>query len=161
MNEASVSIEIQEASPQDLPEVYALIKELALFENEPNEPTVSLATFIENGTATPPAYHVLTAKSNDILIGIALYYLGYSTWKGRMLYLDDLVVKEAYRGKGIGKKLIHALIQKGKELNVNQIRWQVLDWNKDAIAFYEKIPVNFDAQWINCKLEKDFLDKYK
>lgn len=160
MNSAISNITISPAVPADLPGVYGLIKDLAIFENEPNEPSISLEQFIQDGTGESPAYQVFVAKDGDTIAGIALYYFGYSTWKGNMLYLDDLVVLDSYRGKGLGRKLIDAVIKKGKAEGVNQIRWQVLDWNTDAIAFYNKIPANLDASWINCKLEKDFLDQY-
>lgn len=153
-------ISISPAIPEDLPGVYGLIKDLAIFENEPKEPSISLEQFIQDGTGESPAYEVFVAKDGSLIIGIALYYFGYSTWKGNMLYLDDLVVLESYRGKGLGRKLIDAIIRKGQSAGVNQIRWQVLDWNKDAIAFYNSLPANLDASWINCKLEKDFLDQY-
>jgi ribosomal protein S18 acetylase RimI-like enzyme len=151
------NIEIRKAEPNDLVQVYELIKELAAFENEPNEPTNSLKKFIEEGTAKHPRFQVLVAETDNSIVGIALFYYGYSSWKGSMLYLDDLVVKEAYRKQGIGKKLLDELISIAKEERINQMRWHVLDWNEKAINFYKKYPVTFDKTWITVKIEKENL----
>jgi len=152
-----VSVNIRAAHPQDLPQVYDLIKELALYENEPNEPTVSLEVFVRDGSGNQPKYRVIVAEEEHEIIGITLYYLGYSTWKGSMMYLDDLVVRSAHRNKGIGQLLFQELIEKSKEHQVNQLRWHVLDWNKPAISFYNKLNASLEAEWITCKLEKDKL----
>ena len=152
-----MSVNIRAAHPQDLPQVYDLIKELALYENEPNEPTVSLEVFVRDGSGNQPKYRVIVAEEEHEIIGIALYYLGYSTWKGSMMYLDDLVVRSAHRNKGIGQLLFQELIKKAKEHQVNQLRWHVLDWNKPAISFYNKLNASLEAEWITCKLEKDKL----
>jgi GNAT superfamily N-acetyltransferase len=147
------NIVIRKAETADLVQVYGLIKELAVFENEPNEPTNPLKKFVEEGTCKNPRYHVIVADENGTIVGIALYYYGYSTWKGSMIYLDDLVVKETHRKHGIGKRLMDELISIAKEEKIKQVRWQVLDWNENAINFYKKYPVTFDATWITVKLE--------
>lgn len=147
------NIIIRKAETADLVQVYGLIKELALFENEPNEPTNPLKKFIEEGSCKNPRFQVIVAEENQVIVGIALYYYGYSTWKGSMIYLDDLVVKESYRKCGIGKQLMDELISIAKEEKIKQIRWQVLDWNENAIKFYKKYPVTFDATWITVKME--------
>lgn len=152
-----VSAHIRIATKQDLPNVYGLIKELAEYENATHEPTVSLEEFIEDGTGVHPRYRVIIAEKDNDILGIALYYLGYSTWKGNMMYLDDLVVKEAHRRSGIGKILFQALIAAAREHGVNQLRWHVLNWNEPAIAFYRQIDASLDNEWITCKLEKDKL----
>jgi len=151
------AIVIRKAEPNDLVQVYDLIKELAVFENAPDEPTNPLKKFVEEGTCKQPRFHVILAEEAGKVVGIALYYYGYSTWKGSMLYLDDLVVKEAYRKKGIGKQLLDELISVAKEEKINQVRWHVLDWNENAINFYKKYPVTFDNTWITVKLEKENL----
>ena len=147
------NIVIRKAETADLVQVYGLIKELAIFENEPNEPTNPLKKFVEEGTCKNPRYHVIVADENGTIVGIALYYYGYSTWKGSMIYLDDLVVKETHRKHGIGKRLMDELISIAKDEKIKQVRWQVLDWNENAINFYKKYPVTFDATWITVKLE--------
>lgn len=151
------SITIRKAEPADLIQVYGLVKELALYENAPDEPSNPLRKFIEEGTCKQPRFHVIVAESEGQIIGMALYYYGYSTWKGSMIYLDDLVVKEAYRRYGIGKKLMDELIAIAKEEKVSQVRWHVLDWNEPAINFYKKYPVTFDPSWITVKIEKESL----
>lgn len=148
---------IRKAEPSDLIQVYELIKELAAFEKEPDEPSNPLKKFIEEGTCKQPRFHVILAEGDGKVAGIALYYYGYSTWKGSMIYLDDLVVKESYRKKGIGKKLMDELIAIAREEKINQLRWHVLDWNENAINFYKKYPVTFDNTWITVKIEKEHL----
>lgn len=152
-----MSVVIRIATNKDLPNVYGMIKELAIYENAPNEPTVSLEEFIEDGKGVNPRYKVIIAELENEIVGIALYYLGYSTWKGNMMYLDDLVVKEAYRKTGIGHLLFQALIAAAREHGVNQLRWHVLNWNESAIKFYQKLDASLDEEWITCKLEKDKL----
>ncbi len=157
MEKTESQLYIKFATKQDLPEVYGLIKELAEYENAPHEPTVSLEQFIEDGSGIKPSYSVIIAVKNKEILGIALYYLGYSTWKGNMMYLDDLVVKKEYRKSGIGKLLFQALVAAAREHEVNQLRWHVLSWNEPAIEFYKKIDASLDSEWITCKLEKDKL----
>jgi ribosomal protein S18 acetylase RimI-like enzyme len=147
------NIIIRKAETADLIQVYGLIKELAVFENEPNEPTNPIKKFIEEGSCKNPRFQVIVAEEKQVVVGIALYYYGYSTWKGSMIYLDDLVVKESHRKSGIGKQLMDELISIAKEEKIKQLRWQVLDWNENAINFYKKYPVTFDATWITVKME--------
>ncbi|MBK9328556.1 MAG: GNAT family N-acetyltransferase [Sphingobacteriales bacterium] len=151
------NITIRKAEPNDLIQVYGLIRELAAFEKEPDEPSNPLKKFIEEGTCKQPRFQVILADDNGKVAGIALYYYGYSTWKGSMIYLDDLVVKESYRKKGIGRKLMDELIAIAREEKINQLRWHVLDWNENAINFYKKYPVTFDNTWITVKIEKENL----
>jgi GNAT superfamily N-acetyltransferase len=93
------------------------------------------------------------AENNQGIIGISIYYYRYSTWKGKRMYLEDIVVKEALRGQGAGKLLFEATIAKGKEENCTGMMWQVIDWNKAAIGFYEKYGAKFDEEWVNCHLD--------
>lgn len=153
----SKEIIIRKAEPSDLIQVYELIRELAIFEKEPDQPSNPIKKFIAEGTCKNPRYQVILAEEDGVVVGIALYYFGYSTWKGPLIYLDDLVVKEAYRKRGIGKMLMDEMIQICKEEKVAQLRWQVLDWNENAINFYKKYPVIFDPQWITIKIEKENL----
>jgi ribosomal protein S18 acetylase RimI-like enzyme len=150
-----LDIHIRKAEPADLVQVYELIKELAVYEKAPDQPSNPLKKFIEEGTCKHPYYYVIVAESGNEVIGIALYYYGYSTWKGPLIYLDDLVVSENYRKHGIGKMLMDEILSIAKEEKVCQVRWQVLDWNEPAINFYKKYPVVFDKEWLTVKIEKD------
>lgn len=149
-------IQILPANEDDLSSVYALIKELAEFEKEPNEPSVSLNQFIEDSKTLFKAIVAKTAEQK--IVGMALYYFGYSTWKGKMLYLDDLVVLESYRKQKIGKRLLDEIFKIAENESANQIRWQVLDWNTDAIEIYKKYQVDFYDNWITCKAEKNIIE---
>lgn len=131
-----------------------LIKELAVYEKAPDEVTVSLSHFEESGFGNKPVWWAFVAEEQDTIIGFALYYIRYSTWKGQRMYLEDLVVTEKARGKGVGKLLLDALIAEAKEKNLNGIVWQVLEWNEPAIHFYKKYyNANMDGEWINCSIE--------
>ena len=147
-----MSILIRSAIKQDCKRLLELIQELADFEKAPDEVTVSLTHFEESGFGPNPVWWALVAEDNGVVIGFALYYIRYSTWKGQRMYLEDLLVTEQARGKGIGKLLFDALIQEAKDKNLNGIVWQVLDWNEPAINFYKKLNTQFDAEWINCSI---------
>lgn len=153
-----MNINIRKATSEDLSAIYGLIKELALFEKEPNEPTVSLEQFSKD---FGQLFQCLVAEKEQEVVGIALYFFGYSTWKGKLLYLDDLVVKEKYRQNKIGSQLFNHLMQIAKAENAGQVRWQVLDWNEPAIKMYKKINADFYTDWWTCKLEKDKIENYK
>ena len=116
----------------------------------------------EDGFGKHSIYKVFIAEdatSNEV-IGMALYYTAYSTWKGKMLFLDDLVVTEKYRRYGIGRKLINEFLSEAKLLAVNQVRWQVLNWNTPAIEFYKSLGAELDPEWITCKMSKEEIEKY-
>jgi ribosomal protein S18 acetylase RimI-like enzyme len=135
-----------------------LVRELALYEKAPNEVTVELNHFIESGFGPNPVWWAYVAEmtnedNSKQIVGFALYYIRYSTWKGQRMYLEDIIVTENMRGNGIGKKLFDQLILVCKELQFKGITWQVLDWNEPAINFYKKFEgVKFDAEWVNCSL---------
>lgn len=150
-------ITVRKAEPKDFEVIYSLIHELAVFEQAPDEPSNPLKRFIEEGTCKNPRFHIIVAEQNNDIAGMALYYFGYSSWKGSMLYLDDLIVHENYRRQGIGKLLMDELIKIAKEDKINQLRWHVLDWNESAINFYKNYPGSFDKTWITVKIEKDDL----
>ena len=152
-----MSINIRKAETKDLPSIYALVKELALYEQAPHEPSITVEEFVQDGSGDTPRFQAILAEKNGQTIGGAVYYHGYSTWKGKIIYLDDIVVNESYRKQGIGTLLFKKLLQITQELQVNQLRWHVLDWNHPAIKFYKKINASLDEHWITCKIEKDGL----
>lgn len=151
-------------TPADYAAAFALVNELAAYENAPHEVTLNLATFIADGQAQPPHYQLRLAEiqHTDLaqaptIAGIALFYTMYSTWKGKIVYLDDIVVQQNYRRYGIGQHLMDAVIQYAVQQNAAQLRWHVLDWNTPAIRFYEKMQVRLEPEWITCKMDKDLL----
>ncbi len=138
---------------KDLGAVLELIKELALFEKAPDKVTNTLEQMKEE----KDLFKFLVAEKPDgEIIGFALFYFVYYTWVGKSLYLDDLYVKEKYRGHKIGSALLDQVIDYGKQNHCKRIRWQVLDWNRPAIEFYKKLGANLDNEWINCDLEYNF-----
>ena len=146
-------IQIRKAVKEDCSRLLELVKELAVYEKAPNEVTVTLEHFIESGFGETPVWWAFVAEENGIILGFALYYIRYSTWKGQAMYLEDILVTESARGKGIGKLLFERLIEEAKEKGFNRIIWQVLDWNEPAINFYKKYNVKFDAEWVNCSMD--------
>ena len=143
---------VRKGIKKDIPAVLGLIKELALFEKAPQEVTNTEADMERDGFGENPVFRMLVAESENLVIGIAIYFIKYSTWKGKGVYLDDIVVGEAFRGQGVGVKLFDAVIEDCKLIGAKQLHWQVLDWNETAINFYKKYDACFDDEWINCKL---------
>ena len=144
-----MNIIIRRAKKEDCTRLLELIQELADYEKAPNEVTVSLAHFEESGFGDKPVWWGFVAEENGIIHGFALYYIRYSTWKGQALYLEDIVVTEKMRGKGIGKLLFDRLIQEAQEKNFKKMCWQVLEWNEPAINFYRKYNATLDPEWVN------------
>ena len=126
---------------------------MAVYERAPEEVTVSLSHFKESGFGEHPVWWAFVAEIDDIVVAFALYYIRYSTWKGQCMYLEDILVTENLRGKGIGSMLFEKLIDEAHEKQLNSIVWQALEWNEPAFRFYKKYPVTFDAEWVNCKFD--------
>ena len=131
-----------------------LIRELAIYEKAPDEVTVDPLHFEESGFGLNPVWWAFVVENQEKkVVAFALYYIRYSTWKGQVMYLEDILVTEALRGKGIGKMLIERLIQEAKEKGFRRMTWQVLDWNEPAINFYKKFSAKFDPEWVNVTIE--------
>lgn len=126
--------------------------ELAIYENGEDEVTNTVQQMEEDGFGEDPIYGFIVAEEDSEIIGASIYYYRYSTWKGKRMYLEDLIVTESKRGVGAGKLLFEETIQIGKETNCTGMMWQVLDWNEPAINFYKKYNSNLDGEWINCNL---------
>ncbi|HMS52861.1 MAG: GNAT family N-acetyltransferase [Sphingobacteriales bacterium] len=148
------------ATKADAATAFDLINELAEYEKAPHEVKLSLPQFIEDGFGANPIYKLHVAEAFDTdqqqptpkIVGIALYYIAYSTWKGKIVYLDDLIVTQTHRKTGIGNLLINEVFKFALSINAQQVRWHVLEWNEPAINFYKKLGVHLDPEWITCKV---------
>nr|WP_315216354.1 GNAT family N-acetyltransferase [uncultured Flavobacterium sp.] len=138
---------IRKGTSQDMKAVLGLIQELAEFEKEPDAVLITVDDLIRDGFESNPLFHVFVAEVEAEIVGIALYYYRYSTWKGKTIHLEDLVVKDKMRGTGVGYALYSEIIKQGKKDNVRRIEWNVLDWNTPAIAFYEKSGAKVLDEW--------------
>jgi GNAT superfamily N-acetyltransferase len=148
-----MEIKIRKAVKEDCTRIIELVKELAIYEKAPNEVTVSYEHFEKSGFGSRPVWWAYVAEVDGIIQGFALYYIRFSTWKGQRMYLEDLIVTEEMRGKGLGKLLLEKLITEAKKKKLNGIQWQVLEWNEPAINFYKKYEARFDPEWINCAID--------
>ncbi len=148
-----MDITIRPAVKDDCKRMMELIQELAIYERAPEEVTVTFEHFVESGFGANPVWYAYVAEMDGKVEGFALYYIRYSTWKGQRLYLEDLLVTEKLRGRGIGKLLFDRLLEICKEKKYSGMVWQVLDWNEPAINFYKKYDgVKIDAGWLNCSI---------
>ncbi len=153
------SMIIRRAVKEDCARLLELVNELAVYEKAPDEVTVSLQHFEESGFGEQPVWWAFVAASpnpskrgGEIIYGFALYYIRYSTWKGQRMYLEDLLITQEMRCKGIGTLLFDRLVEEAKEKNFHGIVWQVLEWNEPAIQFYKKYNADFDGEWVNCSI---------
>jgi ribosomal protein S18 acetylase RimI-like enzyme len=145
---------IRKALKEDCPAMLELVRELALYEKAPDEVTVDPQHFEESGFGQNPVWWAFVAETDTKqVVGFALYYIRYSTWKGQVMYLEDILVTASMRGQGIGHQLVDQLIVEAKEKGFKRIVWQVLEWNEPAINFYRKYNAKFDPEWINVILD--------
>ncbi len=147
-----MKLEIRKGVREDIPEALQLVKELAIYEKAPKEVTVTVEEMERDGFGNEAVFTFYVAETENGIVGMALYYIKYSTWKGKCVFLEDIIVTEEYRKLGIGKKLFDEVLRDAKQLNVRRLEWQVLEWNEPAIKFYEKMNAHFDKEWINCKM---------
>ena len=144
---------IRKAQIEDVSAIYQLILELAAFEKGLHEVTMTAAQLAKDFDLK--LYDCFVAEIDKTIVGISLYYFRYSTWKGKRLYLEDIIVTESYKKQGIGKKLLDISIEEAKKTDCSGMMWQVLNWNTSAIDFYKKYPVKLDDEWINVSLNFD------
>jgi len=141
------SVTIRYATETDMPDVLNLIRELAIFENEPDAVEISVPDLVKEGLGEHPLFHCLVAEVNHKIVGTALFYYRFSTWKGRSLHLEDLIVKESERGKGIGEALYKKVMEFALKKGIKRVAWEVLDWNEPAIRFYERTGAKLMSEW--------------
>ncbi|CCG54336.1 Probable acetyltransferase, GNAT family [Flavobacterium indicum GPTSA100-9 = DSM 17447] len=153
-------LKIRIGVPEDMTAVLRLINELAVFEKEPDAVVVTVEDLLRDGFGENPLFHTFIAEENGEIIGMALYYYRYSTWKGKTIHLEDLIVKESKRGTGAGLALYKAIIQQGKKDGVRRIEWNVLDWNTNAIRFYEKSGAKVLEDWRVVQMSEQEIDNF-
>jgi GNAT superfamily N-acetyltransferase len=146
-------IKVRKGTMGDLPRALELIKELAAYEHALDEVTNNVDRMKLDGFGTHPCFGFFIAARENQIVGLAIYYYRYSTWKGKRLYLEDIVVTEAERGKGVGQLLFEEVMKKAVEDKCTGMMWQVLEWNEPALKFYGRYDAKLDAEWINCSLE--------
>ena len=151
---------IRKGTPDDMKSVLELIKELAVFEKEPEAVVISVDDLVRDGFAENPLFHTFVAEVNNEIIGIALYYYRYSTWKGKTIHLEDLIVRERNRGTGAGYALYSEIIRQGKRDNVRRIEWNVLDWNTSAIDFYKNSGAKILEDWLVAQMDEKGIDAF-
>ncbi len=151
---------IRKGTPTDMPAVLSLIKELAAYEKEPDAVVVTVEDLVRDGFSPNPLFHCFVAEVNDRIIGIALYYYRYSTWKGKTIHLEDLIVKEKERGIGAGMALYKEVIKQGKKDGVRRIEWAVLDWNQNAIDFYVKTGAKVLSDWRLVQMDEQGMEAF-
>jgi GNAT superfamily N-acetyltransferase len=152
--------QLRRGRESDLPRVLALIQELAAYERAPEAVTNTLAMMRRDGFGPAPIFGFFVLESGSDLLGLALYYTAYSTWKGRMLYLEDLVITEPARRGGYGRLLFDAVVAEARRIGAQRLKWQVLDWNEPAISFYKKLGAELDGEWLNGNLSAEQLETY-
>jgi GNAT superfamily N-acetyltransferase len=151
---------IRKGTPTDMPAVLSLIKELAVFEKEPDAVVVTVDDLVRDGFTENTLFHCFVAELEEQIIGIALYYYRYSTWKGKTIHLEDLIVQEKHRGIGVGMALYKEIIKQGKKDGVRRMEWAVLDWNQNAIDFYEKTGAKVLSDWRLVQMDEQAIEAF-
>jgi GNAT superfamily N-acetyltransferase len=153
-------MKIRKGTIQDMPRVLELIKELAVFEKQPDAVQVTVSDLKRDGFGPTPLFQIIVAEVDGEIPGIALFYNRYSTWKGKTIHLEDLIVSEQYRGSGIGMQLYKAVMEEAKNQNVRRVEWNVLDWNTPAISFYEKTGAIVFKDWLVAQMDEEGLTHF-
>ena len=155
-----MDITIRKAKKEDMSRVHELIMELAVYEKLPQEVEVNQSDLVNDGFGENPLFHCFVAEVNSKVEGMAIIYNRYSTWKGKTVHLEDLIVTKNMRNKGIGALLLDKVILFGKEMNVKRISWEVIDWNKEAIKFYERKGAKLISDWNIIHLNNEAIKNY-
>ncbi|MEP6647211.1 MAG: GNAT family N-acetyltransferase [Saprospiraceae bacterium] len=145
-----MDIQIRKVKETDIESIHSLVRELAEYEKGLHKLTTTSESFLHD--FRDKIFDAFVAETEGKVVGMALYFMAFSTWRGRMLYLEDFVVRQTERGSGIGKLLFDAFLDEAKRQEVSLVKWQVLDWNEPAINFYKKYDVEFDDEWLDCKI---------
>lgn len=153
-------ISLRFAQKEDMPHVLRLIQELADFEKEPDAVEVGLAELERDGFSSPKRFECILAEINDEVVGMALYYPRYSTWKGASLHLEDLIVSQQHRGNGVGTALYIAFLTQARKQNVRRAEWVVLDWNTPAVNFYENSGAKVLQDWQTVQMDQKAINDY-
>jgi GNAT superfamily N-acetyltransferase len=156
---------IRKGNPEDMKSVLGLIQELAIFEKEPEAVVITVDDLVRDGFGEKPLFHVFVAEiedesDNKEIVGIALYYYRYSTWKGKTIHLEDLIVKEKMRGTGLGSALYAEIMKQGKRDNVRRVEWNVLDWNTPAVKFYENSGAKILEEWRVVQMDENGINSF-
>lgn len=151
---------IRKGEKIDMKLVLELIQELAIFEKEPDAVVVTVADLERDGFGVNPLFYTFVAEVDGEIVGVALYYYRYSTWKGRTIHLEDLIVREKMRGSGLGFALYSEIIAQGKKDSVRRIEWNVLDWNAPAIDFYKKSGAKILDDWLVAQMDENGIDNF-
>ena len=153
-------ITIRKGEKKDLPFILELIKELARYENAIEHVSITLSELEKDGFGLNQYYHFLVAEKKNMIIGMSFYWIRYSTWKGKFLFLEDFIVKKNHRRRGVGTALFNATIKICQEKNLHGMCWQVLDWNQPAIKFYKKYNASISDEWLNGRLTKEQISAF-
>ncbi|RZJ74239.1 MAG: GNAT family N-acetyltransferase [Flavobacterium sp.] len=151
---------IREGREEDMASVLELIRELAAFEKEPEAVVISEADLIRDGFGDVPLFHTFVAEEDSEIIGMALFYYRYSTWKGKTIHLEDLIVKAGKRGTGAGGKLYREVIKFAKTEGVRRVEWVVLNWNTHAIDFYKRSGAAVMKDWLTVQMNEEGITKF-
>lgn len=151
---------IRKGTKEDMPAVLELITELAVFENEPNAVSITVDDLVRDGFGENPLFYTFVAEEEGEVIGMALFYYRYSTWKGKTIHLEDLVVKENMRGTGAGSALYKEVIKFAKAEGVRRVEWVVLDWNTHAVDFYKRSGATVFNDWLTVQMDEEGIAKF-